>query len=216
MKREVCQRGGMIHAGFSVSTFREPLDEFIHEPQIKSQIRGRRCKTKQAPRLFHSRDIAVCPESPPPRINTSWLARRLFIYPGDIFQRIFAQRLRFFCPLEWRCRRGGTCRVIPPRSLSRRKVLHLYQVSLPTAALDTVNILSTINQMGADGRRWSSAEDVASESDGREWLEPWILGRHGAALWCDVVGKHAANTLCRGSAIRGLFPTPSLSAWWIV
>lgn len=114
MKRDDCQRGGVIHTGFSVCTFRGSLDKFIHKPQIKSQIRGRRCKTKQEPRLFHSRDIAVCPESPPPRINTSWLARRLFIYPGDIFQRIFARQLRFFCPLEWRCRCGGTWRVIPP------------------------------------------------------------------------------------------------------
>lgn len=207
-----------MHTGFSVSTFRESLDKFIHKPRIKSQICGRRCKTKQAHRLFHSRVIAVCPESPPLRINMSWLARRLFIYPGDIFQRIFAQQLCFFVLWSGNAGVAALEDVIPlPATLALQVKsfpsipgIHYWPPDL------TVNILSTINQMGADGRRWSSAEDVISESDGREWLEPWILGRHGAALWCDVVGKHAVNTLCRGSAIRGLFPTPSLSAWWIV
>lgn len=169
MKREDCQRGGMIHTGFSISTFRESLDKFIHKPQIKSQILGRRCKTKRAPRRFHSRDIAVCPESPPPWINTSWLAQRLFIYPGDISQRTFAQQLRFFRPLEWRCRCGGTWSAIPPRPprrLSRRKVVHLYQVSV------------------TDRRTWHSQHFSDDQSDGGGWWETLKLsGRRRFREW---------------------------------
>lgn len=167
MKREDCQRGGMIHTGFSVSTFRESLDEFIHKPQIKSQIRSRHCKTKQVTRLFHSRDIAVCPESPPLWINTSWLARQLFIYRGDIFQRIFAWRLRFF--VLWSGDAGvaaleGSSRRTP-RSLSRRKVLHLYQVSITSR------------------RTWHSQHFIDDQSDGGWWETLKLSGRRRFREW---------------------------------
>lgn len=106
----------------------------------------------------------------------------------------------------------------PLRSVIRRKVLNLGQVSIIYIRSWHIHIISTINQTG-----WWETLKLSKRRRFREWSLRMIrtMEQCDTALWCVVVGKHAANTLCRGSAIRGLFPAlrgvtyslASLCAW---
>lgn len=94
--------------------------------------------------------------------------------------------------------------IFPPlRSVIRRKVLNLGQVSIIYIRSWHIHIITTISQTG-----WWEMPKLSKRRRFREWSLRMIrtMEQYDTAPWCVVVGKHAANTLCRGSAIRGLFP----------